>query len=307
MNFLSCEYFLIIKETGTISEAASILRISQQSLSQQLQNLEKELDTTLFIRSKPLQLTKAGKVFEKYSREIISSKKHMFYELEQIKKEHKISIGLELEGVPPFLNNLIILFRKKCPDAFVSINNCFNNLKEMTMNDFVFVNSQCNLQANLQMKQHILFEDRPSVVINDTLLMKIWGKEWKIKKRQLLEDGDIHLLKDFPFLSSNRLSSFNSHISLDNLYTNLNFFPKSANISGNEQFVQNMCLIGEGILIMPEKLAKHTWHRENGIEIYPILNNNLKLPLILWCKKVDPMPESMRIFLNITLNYFKNL
>ena len=45
------EFFLKVSEMGSISKAADKLYISQPALSQQLKNLEKELDASLFIRS----------------------------------------------------------------------------------------------------------------------------------------------------------------------------------------------------------------------------------------------------------------
>ena len=58
------EFFLKVSEMGSISKAADKLYISQPALSQQLKNLEKELDASLFIRSnKGIELTGEGKIF----------------------------------------------------------------------------------------------------------------------------------------------------------------------------------------------------------------------------------------------------
>jgi len=61
------EFFLKVSEMGSISKAADKLYISQPALSQQLKNLEKELDASLFIRSnKGIELTEEGKIVYKY-------------------------------------------------------------------------------------------------------------------------------------------------------------------------------------------------------------------------------------------------
>ena len=61
------EFFLKVSEMGSISKAADKLYISQPALSQQLKNLEKELDASLFIRSnKGIELTGEGKIVYKY-------------------------------------------------------------------------------------------------------------------------------------------------------------------------------------------------------------------------------------------------
>ncbi len=61
------EYFLTIAREGNISHAAEKLFLTQSSLSQHLQRLEKEMGMVLVDRSTiPLQLTPAGKVYREY-------------------------------------------------------------------------------------------------------------------------------------------------------------------------------------------------------------------------------------------------
>ena len=51
MNFQHLRYFLMVAEELNITRAAERLYISQQSLSNHISNLERELDTKLFTRS----------------------------------------------------------------------------------------------------------------------------------------------------------------------------------------------------------------------------------------------------------------
>ena len=60
MNFLHLKYFLLVAEELNITRAAERLYISQQSLSNHISNMEKELDVKLFTRSPKLSLTYAG-------------------------------------------------------------------------------------------------------------------------------------------------------------------------------------------------------------------------------------------------------
>ena len=50
MNFRQLEYFITVAETKNISAAARKIHMAQPPLSRQLQLLEDELDTKLFIR-----------------------------------------------------------------------------------------------------------------------------------------------------------------------------------------------------------------------------------------------------------------
>ena len=64
MTISQVQYVLAVSRYGSFSEAAQHLYISQPSLSQQIRNLEAELDYNLFTRTPHgVTLTKAGKTF----------------------------------------------------------------------------------------------------------------------------------------------------------------------------------------------------------------------------------------------------
>ncbi len=66
-------YFLVVAKQGTISAAARELHISQPTLSRQIQQLESQLNTPLFIRaSRHMYLTKAGSAYEEKVRRILT-------------------------------------------------------------------------------------------------------------------------------------------------------------------------------------------------------------------------------------------
>ena len=61
MEIETLKFFLSVAEHLNISEAARELNLSQPTLSRSIAQLEKELGQTLFIRSRPLRITPAGK------------------------------------------------------------------------------------------------------------------------------------------------------------------------------------------------------------------------------------------------------
>lgn len=66
-------YFLTVAKVGTISAAARELHVSQPTLSRQIQQLEAQLATPLFIRERRrMVLTKAGQTYESKVRRIIA-------------------------------------------------------------------------------------------------------------------------------------------------------------------------------------------------------------------------------------------
>lgn len=64
MTFEQIEYFIAVVESDTFFDAAESLHTTQSNVSKQIKKLEKELDITLFDRSKRLAiLTEAGETF----------------------------------------------------------------------------------------------------------------------------------------------------------------------------------------------------------------------------------------------------
>ena len=67
-------YFITIAETGNITKAAQILRVSQPSLSQYLTRLEAEVGMPLLHRNcTPIRLTEAGKIYLEYVKQLVKA------------------------------------------------------------------------------------------------------------------------------------------------------------------------------------------------------------------------------------------
>lgn len=91
MNLKQLRYFLVVAQERQITAAANRLYISQPPLSYQLKQLEKELGTNLFNRTAyGIELTEAGKKFQKYAEQIVNLSQVAKAEL---KKEETGEIG----------------------------------------------------------------------------------------------------------------------------------------------------------------------------------------------------------------------
>ncbi|TGN40786.1 LysR family transcriptional regulator [Klebsiella oxytoca] len=72
MNVKVLKYFIVVADTKNITKAASILCISQPTLSRQLILLENQLGISLFVKnSKGIELTEQGHLFKQRAREIL--------------------------------------------------------------------------------------------------------------------------------------------------------------------------------------------------------------------------------------------
>lgn len=71
MELRHIRYFQAVAQTLNFTQAAQRLNIAQPPLSRQIQQLEEELGTPLLERSRPLQLTEAGRFFQEQSRALL--------------------------------------------------------------------------------------------------------------------------------------------------------------------------------------------------------------------------------------------
>ena len=83
------EEFLAVVECGTVSKAAEKMNITQPALSRSLQNLEYELKTPLFTRTKNrVLLTETGSFAAEYARKLLSCAEEMQKEVQDFYKAH---------------------------------------------------------------------------------------------------------------------------------------------------------------------------------------------------------------------------
>ncbi|MDY6305475.1 MAG: LysR family transcriptional regulator [Oribacterium sp.] len=97
MDTRQIEYILKIADEQSITKAAEKLFITQSALSQQLQKLEKELGTPLFIRNKSdWKPTPEGEIYIKNAREILHIKQQTYNIISDMVNSHKgyLSVGM---------------------------------------------------------------------------------------------------------------------------------------------------------------------------------------------------------------------
>ncbi len=111
-------YFLSIVSEGNITRAADVLHITQPTLSRQLADLERELDTTLILRGKKgLVLTEDGLLFRQRAEEIVELANRLEGQFAG-KSEHMtgtVNIGASEAVGSRTLAKIIRMFSEKYP------------------------------------------------------------------------------------------------------------------------------------------------------------------------------------------------
>ncbi len=118
MEIRVLKYFLMVAREENITKAANLLHITQPTLSRQLIQLEEELGTTLFHRSKyRIVLTEDGMLLKRRAQEIIEladkAKKELSREAEALSGE--IFFGCAETRNMTFLSRKMAAFREKYP------------------------------------------------------------------------------------------------------------------------------------------------------------------------------------------------
>lgn len=165
-NFHHFYYFFVIARTGSVSQAAKELRLSQPALSTQLKHLEEYLQVKLFERSgRKLQLTEEGRLALYYAQQVFDTGKEFADSLRDRSQKGRIKIQIGVMNSIPkaFANALLKFIITAEPTAHIQ-------LQEDTLERMVEILKDHSLD--------VIFADRPVQVsaeeeIHNQLIAKI--------------------------------------------------------------------------------------------------------------------------------------
>ena len=116
------QYFYALVQTGSFTEAAEALYISQSALSQHIKALEEELGVRLIERSgRKLALTEAGDYFYSHSRMVLSDYEKVCAEAKRIANRGRKSLSIgylrSCDGLE--VHHTVFEFNKRHPDMVI--------------------------------------------------------------------------------------------------------------------------------------------------------------------------------------------
>lgn len=171
MELRQLKYFATVADTLNFSEASRKLYITQSTLSQQIKQLEAELNSTLFIRSShSVSLTEAG-------RELLPLALRTLHNAEacmtHIKELNDLKCGTLDIGVThtfsPILTETLLTFMKQYP--MVKLNIYYRPMAELTEmlmhHDIDFMLAFRPTSLSPQVETHILFQSCLAAIVNE--------------------------------------------------------------------------------------------------------------------------------------------
>ena len=171
MELRQLKYFLRVAETLNFSVAARDLFITQSTLSQQILNLEHELDQQLFERnSHEVLLTEAGQMLVPLARECIYDADTLLLRVQELKQmlTGELNIGVTF-SFSSMIAETMADFLRKYPK--VKLNVCYASMTELInklqRHELDLVLAFKPTEQNAHIESRVLFDNRLAAIVND--------------------------------------------------------------------------------------------------------------------------------------------
>ena len=128
LDWSNLEYFLAVAETGSLSNAAKILKVNHSTVARRIEKLEKELNTKLFKRNqRGYVLTEQGVSLREDTRVIATSVDdiHRSFKSKEMDMVGDLNIA-KTGGGSQIFAKLLNQFHKLYPDVTINIMNIAN-------------------------------------------------------------------------------------------------------------------------------------------------------------------------------------
>ncbi len=171
MELRQLRYFLRLSETLNFSVASKELFITQSTLSQQILNLERELDQQLFIRnSHEVLLTEAGRMLLPLARESVYKVDNCFLRMQELKNmlTGELNIGVTY-SFSSMISETMIDFLKKYPKVKLNVfyASMTDLIERLQRHELDFVVAFKPTEHNEHIESRLLFDNRLAAIVNE--------------------------------------------------------------------------------------------------------------------------------------------
>ena len=194
MKIIQLQYFVEVVKTNNISKAAKNLYVSQPAISSAIRELEKEFNTSLFIRyNNQITLTDEGHYLYRLALELLDNFEKVRSDMYSFVKQFEV---LKI-GVPPMLGTFVLpsiinQFTRDNPNVEIQLTELGSKANRQAL-----IDREITLGLTVKSKDEELPEPLSYIKIMDTTLLFSVNANHPLSKKQKLSITD---LKDFPIV-----------------------------------------------------------------------------------------------------------
>ena len=249
MNINQLKYFVTVAEEMNFTRAAEKLYISQPSLSQSIQLLEREFGVEFFTR-KPLKLTYAGEIFVEWAKKVLLSSEQLQQKIYDVveSKDMKLIIGMSPYRSTYILPPVVAKFRKEYPYCKIILEEHPSDMLKNFIDD-----DKVDLLIDIPSYDTYSYCSVP--VAEEKILLAV-PANWCTNKFISLPYVNLSELKDKPFIFLTKKQQIGK-ISRT-LCSECGFEPDIAIECHNIETAYSMVVAGLGVSFIPELFARHS-------------------------------------------------
>ena len=121
MDMFSLECFVAVADTGSFTKAGIRMKRTQSAMTQQISNLEKQLQTRLIDRGKKLGLTQDGDVFLPYALRMLAIHHEIMDRFKHPELDGEVRVGIPEDFADRFLADVLADFSRIHPRIFLNV------------------------------------------------------------------------------------------------------------------------------------------------------------------------------------------
>lgn len=303
LDFREIKYVLAVADTQSFSKAAELLYISQPSLSQYIQGIEKNIGLQLFDRrKKPISLTRAGFEYVKTARLMLHNQKELMRKLEDMSnlKVGQLSIGIVSQRGVYFLPKVIPLFKEKYPGIEIKLfeRNSGYELEDALVRgkvDLIIVSLPL---YNSNIYYETITEEKLYLAIPPEYDIDRFTRIDKNKKRGILLEN---FSKEQFILMPNKMKLRKL---ANTLCSSAGFIPNIILETYNIYTAQHMVAEGLGVTFLYETLIFHDNYKKRPIYI-PFQEKTLSVPLVLASSRYE-LSNATQAFISLVKEIYSN-
>ena len=287
MELRHLRYFVTVADELHFGRAAQRLFMAQPPLSQQIRQLEEELEVELFVRtSRKVTLTEAGQAFLKEARSILAhvEKAKLLAQRTARGEVGEFSLGFTNSAAFELLPRLLSSYRERYPHIHVT-------LQEMKKDEQINALHTGQIQVGILRPMVTSIELFSEIIQREPLLLVLPGKHPLVQQEQV----SIHDLAHETFVMLPRYWGSTFYDQIISLCYSAGFSPEVAQEAAEIHTIVGLVAANIGISLVP---ASTQFLRSRGIVYRRLQNDTSEVEMALAWRRDDRSPI-VTAFLNL--------